>query len=224
MRKIQSVILIFIFVASLFCSSGCRREEHHIHEGFEEFENYIYQDLPDCIQICQPEYHVETDQVLIQVFFSKNYLKNIPDELPKYAVIDRFMALYNSFIVDHQGYFFGGDNKVMVWFLEDAGDHTDTIAEISNYHSYKREFIWLDKLISATYYCPVDYYQLECTEDIIHMSFGYADSSSGLAMSDYFCSVIGLFPNMKYVHISWSDPDGEIEAKITEAYPDIVYE
>ena len=223
MRKIQSVILIFIFVACLFCSSGCRREEHHIHEGFEEFENYIYQELPDCIQICKPEYHVESDQVRIDVFFSKKYLKNIPDDLPKYAVIDRFMTLYNSFIVDHQDYF-GENNKVMVWFLEDAGDHTDTIAEISNYHSYKREYIKQDKLISAIYYCHVDYYQLECTEDIIYMRFGYADSSSGLAVSDYFCSVIGLFPNLKYVHIYWPDPDEEIKATISEAYPDIVFE
>jgi hypothetical protein len=179
--------------------------------------------LPDCIQICKPEYHVESDQVRIDVFFSKKYLKNIPDDLPKYAVIDRFMTLYNSFIVDHQDYF-GENNKVMVWFLEDAGDHTDTIAEISNYHSYKREYIKQDKLISAIYYCHVDYYQLECTEDIIYMRFGYADSSSGLAVSDYFCSVIGLFPNLKYVHIYWPDPDEEIKATISEAYPDIVFE
>ena len=218
-------IVSFVLAVCLIVFSGCNGKEPIIHEGFEDFENCIYRELSDYLLICEPQYYTETDSVQIDVFFDKTYIKNLSSgDCSQYEIIDRFMTLYNAFIIENTDYFFGGNKKVSVNFLEDEGNHTELIAEAANYHSYNHEGLIEDKLISVVYYCPVEYDKLTCKNDIKYINLYYIGRNPSEDVNDYICSIVGLFPNLRFIHVNWNDPEGEIEQRIAQMYPDIIYE
>ena len=219
-KKSQIVLLVVMML--LLCQFGCSKEsDPFIHEGYEEYETIIYDELSDYIRMAEPKYDESQRMVSIDVFFNDSYLNDdiIVSQIPEYEIVDRYMYLFNAFIQNNTSYFFGENNYFYITFYEDAGDHYDVIAELSNYTSTFSE----GKLCSVNYHCVVDYKRLTCKEDIEFISINYYEDASDDNISEYISGVLELFPNIKRVVFSYSDSDDLIFELLKQKYPELEF-
>lgn len=228
-KYILAVLLVSIVMAINLIS--CRGNESTVHKGFEEFETLIYSELGDYIKLGEPHFDEEHKSVGLGVYFKDAYLKDevLIEEHPQYEIIDRYMYLFNQFIQDNPGYFFGEDNIINVTFYGEehtyfGGSYYDTIAKLVNSPSTSNRTEKRDRLCGVEYYCITDYAKLTCRDDIeyLYVEFftDYEDS-----YPKYVCDVIRLFPNLK--RVNYSDfynveySGKEVENAIHEQYPEL---
>lgn len=226
MRRIVSITLILLLFFDAFVLCGCRHDSNYdkeqvYHEGYEEFEHYINDELGDYLSIVRYQEPSEDGSfIFIDVYFRSSYYDNYDRkrEMPVWKVIDRFRCRYNDFVRNNPGYFHRADStRIEVCFWYDEG-HTmnghvfQPCGELSSIClSTDRSMIIHndEELLINLEYDYADYSQLEDKEDVICLYInipgqyqaGEADEESINECVDYVCGVIDEFPNLQMFRI-----------------------
>lgn len=110
------ILLIMVLLYLLFVS-GCKKQtfdsEQVYHQGFEELEQRINNELGDYLTIVRYQ-TPDDDHLYIEVFFRSSYCdsNDYVDETPMWLVADRFRCICNDFLQSNPEYF-GDDYSII---------------------------------------------------------------------------------------------------------------
>ena len=224
MKKL--IIKILIIVSLVLC--GCTRttfdNEQIYHNGVEEFEHVINDELGDYLSIVR--YQTPDNNLLyIEVYLRSSYCDHSAqvEETPIWSVVDRFRCISNEFLQSNPEYF-GDDYSIIDCVFErDVGGHTETVASIRNYITSRETY---DLFVTESIECgDVDYSLLEDKDDLICLYFGYHGGAVNPTTDEcfnYFCDQIDEFPSLEYIYIlpipSTNADDQEVIQMILDRY------
>ena len=230
MRK--SIIYgLLCIVLSLFVCGGCKYVNHDreqiYHEGFEEYEHAINDELGDYITIDRYQDLEDEGRLNILVYFQHSYYSddNMVRNLPLWLIVDRFRCISNDYIRDNGDCWAYRYDRINCTFYIDEGRVPETIASISNYVC---GFDSYDLFITENLGLNVDYGQLEDRQDIRFIYLNYSEKNENPTLEDcyeFYCEQIDLFPNLEYVFIyvpSHEIDEQELMQMIHDKYEDLI--
>ena len=216
--SMKKTIVLILIMSVLLSTTGCHKavpRQSDRHEGIEEFEDEVFQELGDYISIGAPRMY----QTIFQfgVFFLSDYVASEEMQASKsyYEVIEEFRLAFNDYYSRNPDWIDSKYQSIYVSFdIAPEGLFTtagsEFIAELSN------------KGVSESYdnLATVDYSIYNSTDN-----YQYLMSCEGVRciyIDDEFSSIteiIDSMPDLSSVYVF----DASYVERLSELYPDIAF-
>ena len=219
--SMKKTIVLILIMSVLLSTTGCHKavpRQSDRHEGIEEFEDEVFQELGDYISIGKPLLDNESGKMQLCVLFLSDYVASEEMQGSKsyYEVIEEFRLAFNDYYSRNPNWIVSKYSYVLVsFYIEPEGGLFNTegsvlIADLSNW-GVKESY---DNLATVDYsiYNSTDNYQ-------------YLMSCEGVRciyIDDEFSSIteiIDSMPDLSSVYVF----DASYVERLSELYPDIAF-
>ena len=214
-------ILMLVLIASMLLSmTGCHKavpRQSDRHEGIEEFEDEVFQELGDYISIGKPLLDNESGKMQLCVLFLSDYVASEEMQGSKsyYEVIEEFRLAFNDYYSRNPNWIVSKYSYVLVsFYIEPEGlfttEGSEIFARLSNQGIEER----YDNLSTVEYSIrifPENYQFLTNCEGV-----------RCIYIDDEFSSIteiIDSMPDLSSVYVF----DASYVERLSELYPDIAF-
>ena len=218
--SMKKTIVLILIMSVLLSTTGCHKavpRQSDRHEGIEEFEDEVFQELGDYISIGKPLLDNESGKMQLCVLFLSDYVasEEMQESKSYYEVIEEFRLAFNDYYSRNLDWIDSKYQSIYVSFdIAPEGLFTtagsEFIAELSN------------KGVSESYdnLATVDY-SIHTLPD----NYRYLMGCEGVRctyINDEFSSIteiIESMPDLSSVYVF----DASYVDRLSELYPDIVF-
>ena len=218
--SMKKTIVLILIMSVLLSTTGCHKavpRQSDRHEGIEEFEDEVFQELGDYISIGKPLLDNESGKMQLCVLFLSDYVasEEMQESKSYYEVIEEFRLAFNDYYSRNPNWIVSKYSYVLVSFyiapeglITSAG--SELIADLST-QGVRESY---DNLATVDYsiYNSTDNYQ-------------YLMSCEGVRciyIDDEFSSIteiIDSMPDLSSVYVY----DESLLDRLRELYPDIAF-
>ena len=218
--SMKKTIVLILIMSVLLSTTGCHKavpRQSDRHEGIEEFEDEVFQELGDYISIGKPLLDNESGKMQLCVLFLSDYVASEEMQGSKsyYEVIEEFRLAFNDYYSRNPNWIVSKYSYVLVSFyiapeglITSAG--SELIADLST------------QGVSESYdnLATVDYSIYNSTDN-----YQYLMSCEGVRciyIDDEFSSIteiIDSMPDLSSVYVF----DASYVERLSELYPDIAF-